>query len=227
PAALLHFLDRLGKDLADLRIQCDGRLDARSVEHVREAPQAHADPIFLPGVVEDVGHVIGGIGSDADAEGGIVLPNLHIGREPDCERVVARPFECLALGDERVVVALRAADRPRRALRLGGGGPQTESGKARGPGKAETRGDEPPTVMTDALHGDVLPFYRPWMSLPRLYAECRSGRRSSDRRRLSAPLACILCPGDSSVSRHGTPRRHAAARPGRRHRRYGSMLKDQ
>src|SRR5262245_65845628 len=46
-------------------------------------------------------------------------------------------------------------------------------------------------------------------------------------RRLPAPLACILCPGDSSVSRHGTPRRQAAARPGRRHRRYGSMLKDQ
>jgi hypothetical protein len=94
-----------------------------------------------------------------------------LGREPDRQRVVARPLEGLALGDERVVVALRPADRPRRALRLGGGGPHTESGKARGPGKAETRGDELPTVMTDALHGDVLPFYRPWMSLPRLHAE--------------------------------------------------------
>jgi hypothetical protein len=25
--------------------------------------------------------------------------------------------------------------------------------------------------MTDVLHGDVLPFYRPWMTLPRLHAE--------------------------------------------------------
>jgi hypothetical protein len=25
--------------------------------------------------------------------------------------------------------------------------------------------------MTDVLHGDVLPFYRPWTSLPRLPAE--------------------------------------------------------
>src|SRR5262249_54134312 len=105
------------------------------------------------------------------------------GREPDRKRVVAGPLEYLALGDERVVVALRAADRSRRGLRLGGGGPQTESGKARGPGKAETRGDELPAAMTDGLHGEVLPFYRPWTSLPRLYAECRSvGDRPIERR---------------------------------------------
>ena len=53
-------------------------------------------------------------------EGGVALPDLHIRREPDRKRVVARPLEGLALGDERVVVGLRAADRPGRGLRLGG-----------------------------------------------------------------------------------------------------------
>src|SRR5262249_26659681 len=207
PAALLHFLDRLGKDLADLRIQCDGRLDAGGVEHVREAPQAHADPIFPPGVVEDVGHVIGGIGGDADAKGGVVLPDLHIGREPDRKRVVAGPLEYLALGDERVVVALRAADRSRRGLRLGGGGPQAESGQARGPGKAETRGDELPAVMTDVLHGEVLPFYRPWMSLPRRHAQVsatvRSKAPSGAARMHSLPRRFIRKPARHTTTSRG------------------------
>ena len=120
PAALLHFLDGLRKNVADLRVQSDGRLDACCVEHIRDTPQADAYPVFAPGIVEDVRNVIRGIGADADAEGGVVLPDLHIRREPDRKRVVARPLEGLALGDERVVVALRAADRPRRGLRLGG-----------------------------------------------------------------------------------------------------------
>ena len=118
PAALLHFLDGLRKNVADLRVQSDGRLDACCVEHIRDTPQADAYPVFAPGVVEDVRNIIRGIGADADAEGGVVLPDLHIRREPDRKRVVARPLEGLALGDERVVVALRAADRPRRGLRL-------------------------------------------------------------------------------------------------------------
>src|SRR5262249_22284067 len=178
PAALLHFLNGLGKDFADLRIQRDGRLDARGVEHVREPPQAHADPIFPPGVVEDVRHVIGGVGGDADPEGGVVLPDLHIGRVPGRKRVVAGPLEGLALGDERVVVALRAADRPRRALRLGRGAPRTENGKARSPSEAETLRDKLPAVMTDALHGDMLPSYRPGVSVPRLHAEVSANVRS-------------------------------------------------
>src|SRR5436190_20123346 len=36
-------------------------------------------------------YLIRGIGGDADAEGGIVLPDLHVGREPDRKHVVARP----------------------------------------------------------------------------------------------------------------------------------------
>ena len=62
-------------------------------------------PVFAPGVVVDVGHIIGGIGRDADAEGGIVVPDFHIGGEPDRQCVIAGPLEWLALGDEGVIVA--------------------------------------------------------------------------------------------------------------------------
>src|SRR3954451_19952655 len=69
PAALLHFLDRLGMDFADLRVQGDGGFDAGVVEYVGHAPQPDAHPVFPPGVVENVGHVVRGIGRNADADG--------------------------------------------------------------------------------------------------------------------------------------------------------------
>src|SRR5262245_54551961 len=167
PAALLHFLDRLGKDLADLRVQGDGCLHARRIEHVGETPQADAYSVFPPRIVEDVRHVIGWIGADTDTEGGVVVPHLHVGREPDCERVVARPLERLAFGDEGIVVALRTADRRRRGLRLSGGGGQAEGSKARASSETKALCNEFPTVMTDPSHGDMLPFCWPYMSLPR------------------------------------------------------------
>jgi hypothetical protein len=45
-------------------------------------------------------------GADPHAEGGVVLPDLHIGREPDGKRIVAGPLERFALGDEGIVVTL-------------------------------------------------------------------------------------------------------------------------
>ena len=99
------------------------------------------------------------------------MPHLHIGGEPDCERVVARPLERLAFGDKGIVVALRTADRRGRGLRLSGGGAQAKGGKARASGEAEALRNKFPTVMTNALHGDVLPFCYPCISLPRLSVE--------------------------------------------------------
>src|SRR5262249_18810759 len=141
---------------------------------------------------EDVRHVIGRIGTDADAESGIVLPNLHIGNEPDRKRIVAGPLERLALCNERVVVSARAADRPRRALRLGGGAAHTGTGKARRRGKAETLGNERPTVMTDALHGKMLPL--PSLDEP-----------------TTPPHRCCNAPGSRSVQL-GTPSSVSATR---------------
>src|SRR5262245_31222884 len=99
--------------------------------------------------------VIGGIGGDADAEGGVVVPHLHVGYEPDRERIVAGPFERLALGDEGILVALRPADRLRRRLGLRG----EARGRQRKPdraGGAEAVGKKLPTVVTDGTHGNVL-----------------------------------------------------------------------
>ena len=118
PAALLHFVHGLGMDFADLRIQRDGRFDAGGVEHVGDAPQPDAHPVFPPGVVDNVGHMVRGIGRNAGADGRVVVPDLDIRDEPDGKRFVARPFERLSLEDERIVVALRPADRLRRGLRL-------------------------------------------------------------------------------------------------------------
>jgi hypothetical protein len=116
PTALLHLLHGFRVDLADLRVQRDGGFDAGFVEHVGKAPQPDAQPVFPPGIIEDVGHVVGGIGGNAHANGGIVVPDLHVGRKPDGKRIVARPFERLAFGNEGIVIALRPADRPRRRL---------------------------------------------------------------------------------------------------------------
>src|SRR5688572_31620118 len=45
---------------------------------------------------------------------------------PICERVVSRPLERLALEDEGIIIALRAADRPRRCLGAGSAGCQSD-----------------------------------------------------------------------------------------------------
>ena len=79
------------------------------------------------------------------------MPDFHIWREPDRERIVARPLERLALGDEQVVIALRPADRPRRRLGLGG-----QSRKRGGPDsaeKAEAPLNELTTVVLHLAHG--------------------------------------------------------------------------
>jgi hypothetical protein len=40
PSALFHFLDGLGIDVADLRVQGDGCFNPRLVEQIGETPQA-------------------------------------------------------------------------------------------------------------------------------------------------------------------------------------------
>ena len=71
----------------------DGRLDAHAIEHVSKTPEPDAHAVFAPGVVDDVGHAIGGIGRDAGSGRRIVVPDLHVGRDPDRERLVVGPGE--------------------------------------------------------------------------------------------------------------------------------------
>ena len=55
-----------------------------------------------------------------ELEGGVVLPTSTLGANQTASVLLPGHLKGFALGDERVVVALRAADRPRRGLRLGG-----------------------------------------------------------------------------------------------------------
>src|SRR5216684_4118472 len=100
--------------------------------------------------------MVGGIVRDADPGGGVVLPNLHVGGEPDRERVVAGPLERFALGDEGVVVALRPADRPWRRLRRGDAGRQGGRQQAGRTGQTQACRNEFPTVPTILSHGAAL-----------------------------------------------------------------------
>jgi hypothetical protein len=156
PTALFHFLDGLRIDVADLRIQRHRRSHSGFIEDVGKSPQADPHSVFPPGVVEDVGHMVGGIGRNADPESRVVLPDLHIGREPDRNCVVAGPFERLALGDETVVIALRPPDRPRRRLGPGDAGHQRGCQQAHRPGEAQALRNEFSTVMTIVSHGAAL-----------------------------------------------------------------------
>ena len=106
PAAPNHLRDVLGERLAILRVQRDRRLDARRVKHVGDSPEADAHAVFAPGIVDDVGHAVRGIGRHAAADWRIVVPNLHVGRDPDREGLIVRPGERLALMDDRVLVSI-------------------------------------------------------------------------------------------------------------------------
>ena len=125
------------------------RLHARRIEHVGDPPEPDAHAVFAPGVVDDVRHAVRRIGRHAGADRRIVVPDLHVGRDPDGERLVAGPGERLALVDEGVLVAIGSPHRPERLSpgnRGQGGGQQ-----ARASGEGETPGDEIPAIV--ALHG--------------------------------------------------------------------------
>ena len=215
PAALSHLLDRFGKDLADLGVQGDRRLHAGFVEHIRDAPQTDPHPVFAPGVVVDVGQVIGGIGRDADAEGGIVVPDFHIGGEPDRQCVVAGPLEWLALGDEGVLIAFRPAYRLRRRLRVRRRGRQAQRHDAGASGEAEAVAEKRTTVAVDLCHGDVLParFFR---RVRRSYHEPRTGIRGS--RSLRSADHARGPPPCGALTELGQGRRSAGTRHARKDR---------
>src|SRR5262249_18338917 len=103
------------------------------------------------------GDVIGRVRSDADPERGIILPDLHVRREPHRQRVVAGPLEGLALGDEGIVVAFRPAYRLWRRLAARRRHRQAEGGNAGPGGEADPVGEECTTVVIDLCHGNVLP----------------------------------------------------------------------
>jgi hypothetical protein len=54
PASFLHLFDGSGKMLAHQRIERDGGFDAGGVEHICKAPQAHADAVLTPGIIDHV-----------------------------------------------------------------------------------------------------------------------------------------------------------------------------
>src|SRR5215467_6380729 len=123
--------------------------------------------------------MVGGIGRNADPDGGVVVPDFHVGCEPHRKRVVAGPFERLTLSDEAVVIALRPADRPRRRLGPGDAGRQCGRQQARRPSKAQALRNEFPTVMTLMSHGAALrSFVVCWFgdgeSLPRHTGKMKS-----------------------------------------------------
>src|SRR5262249_21996343 len=115
---------------------------------------------------------------------------FDVGDEPDRERVVAGPFERLALGDEGIVVALRPADGFRRRLR-----PRREArARERKPdraGGAEAAGKKLPTAVIDFTHGNVLPP-RLSGSGPAISASHRARRSGAWPRSAGDQSSCAL-----------------------------------
>ena len=127
----------------------DGRLDAHTFERVSQTPEHDAHAVFPPGVVDDVGHAIGRIGRDAGPDGGIVVPDLHVGRDPDRERLVVGPRLWLALEDEGILVAIGAAHRTERlGMRDARQARRQQPG---GSGERETFSDELSAILIE--HG--------------------------------------------------------------------------
>src|SRR5437870_491113 len=50
--------------------------------------QAHAHAILSPGVIDDVRHAVRWIRRNAGADRRIIMPDLHVGRDPDRKRLV-------------------------------------------------------------------------------------------------------------------------------------------
>src|SRR6516164_275575 len=136
--------------LADQRVQGHGRLDAGRVEPVGETPKADSQAVLSPTVVDDVRHDVAAVRRNTDPHGGIIVPNLHIGGDPDRKRLVARPRIRLSFENKRVLVAIRPAHR--LAYDLGTGSDRRQAGGEDTccPGKEETLHDEIPALVACA-----------------------------------------------------------------------------
>src|SRR2546423_1247994 len=88
-----------------------------SVAYICNAQQGGKRPDALegarpgPAVIDDVQRGVSGIGRNSGAKRRVVVPDLHVGRDPHRQRLVAGPGERLALGDEGIVVTVRPAHR--------------------------------------------------------------------------------------------------------------------
>src|SRR5262245_55193249 len=170
--------------LADQRIQGHSRLDAGRVEHVGEPPKANPQAVLSPAVVDDVRHDVAAVRRNTDPHGGIIIPNLHIGGDPDRKRLVARPRIRLSLENKRVLVAIRPAHRLAHDLGTGSDRRQAGGEDTCCPGEEETLLDEIPALV-------ACPHDAALRSLAMTAPGLPSGRRLSPCRLASADLEQI------------------------------------
>ncbi len=208
PSAFFHFVDRSGKMLAYQRIQCDGGLDAGCVQHVGELPQAHSDAVLSPSVIDHVRDDVSQVRRHRDAHRRIVIPDLHVGGDPDRERLVIRPGERLPLGNERILVAIRSTHGLAHDLR-GREGRQRGSEQARRSGHDKSAFDKIPAAAVTSH--DIVSIRRP-------ERDCSSSLHSSiflpSRKNCAGDHAQGRAPADELRRTEGcTSNRHLCARP--------------
>jgi hypothetical protein len=102
PGAVDAGLDDLRVVAGDVRVEQDAGTDAVAVEALGRAPDADADAVVTPAVVERVRHEVGGAGPDA---GGRAVEQEVLDVQPDVggDPRAARPPDGRAFGDGAVV----------------------------------------------------------------------------------------------------------------------------